>query len=138
MVNVGEFIVNHWLLVALLLILSWLVFSNTFHQKMNGFSQISTSQAIHIVNKGKGSFVDIREVVEFNKEHISNSINIPVSKLAENIAKLNNPADPIILIHGGSQQAHVAVKQLQKNNFTDIYVLKGGLNAWRDAKLPLF
>ena len=61
-----------------------------------------------------------------------------MSKLAENIAKLNNPADPIILIYGGSQQAHVAVKQLQKNNFTDIYVLKGGLNAWRDAKLPLF
>ena len=138
MENVGEFIVNHWFLVALLLVLSWLVFSNAFHQKMNGFSQISTAQAIQIVNRNKGLFVDIREVVEFNREHISYSINIHVSKFTENIEKLKNPADPIILIYGSGQRAHVAVKQLQKNNFTDIYVLNGGLNAWRDAKLPLF
>ena len=136
--NIGEFIVNHWFLVALFLVLSWLIFSNDFHQKMNGFSQISTAQAIQIINKNKGLFVDIREVVEFNKEHISDSINIPVSKLTENMAKLKNPTDPIILIYGNGQRAHVVVKQLQKNNFTDIYVLNGGLNAWRDAKLPLF
>lgn len=138
MENVGEFVVNHWVLVTLFLALSWVVFSDGLHQKISGISPVGTAQAIQLVNQDKGLFVDIRETAEFDKEHIADSTNIPLSKLTDEMAKLKDPAQPIILVCASGQRAGTASKQLNKGGFTQVYVLKGGLNTWKEAKLPLF
>ncbi len=138
MENVGSFIVNHWILVTLFIILAAMILSDSLNQKISGISPLSTAQAIQIVNQQNGLFLDIREVAEFKKEHIAESMSLPLSTLAANIAKLNDPTQPIILICVSGQRSRTAAKQLRSNGFSDIYVLSGGLNAWKDAKLPLF
>lgn len=138
MENVGSFIVNHWILVTLFIILAAMILSDSLNQKISGISPLSTAQAIQIVNQRNGLFLDIREVAEFKKEHIAESMSLPLSTLAANIAKLNDPTQPIILICVSGQRSRTAAKQLRSNGFSDIYVLSGGLNAWKDAKLPLF
>jgi len=75
---------------------------------------------------------------EFKKEYIAESMNLPLSTLETNISKLKDPTQPIILICASGQRSSAAAKQLRSNGFSDISLLSGGLNAWKDAKLPLF
>ncbi len=107
-------------------------------KKISGILPVGTVQAIQLVNQQKGLFVDIRDAEEFKKEHIADSTNIPLSTLTDGVAKLKNPAQPIILVCASGQRSRTAAKQMRNSGFTEVYVLKGGLNTWKDAKLPLF
>lgn len=138
MENVGSFIVNHWVLVTLFVVLAAMILSDSLNRKISGITPLGTAQAIQIVNQNNGLFLDIRETAEFKKEHIAESMSLPLSTLETNISKLNDPTQPIILICVSGQRSRTAAKQLRSNGFSDIYVLNGGLNAWKDAKLPLF
>ena len=51
---------------------------------------------------------------------------------------MKETAKPVIIVPAIGQNTSVVVKQLQTDGVADIYVLKGGLNTWKDAKLPLF
>jgi len=77
MENVGEFIVNHWILVTAFVVLASLVMSEQLNRRISGITPIGTAQAIQVVNQQKGIFLDIRETSEFAKEHIADSINLP-------------------------------------------------------------
>lgn len=138
MENVGSFIVNHWVLVTLFVVLAAMILSDALNRKISGINPLGTAEAIQIVNQRNGLFLDIRETVEFKKEHIAESMSLPLSTLETNIAKLKDPTQPIILICVSGQRSRTAAKQLRSNGFSDISVLSGGLNAWKDAKLPLF
>jgi len=138
MENVGSFIVNHWLLVTLFVVLLALILSDALSRKISGINPVGTAEAIQIVNQQDGLFLDIREAAEFKKEHIAESMTLPLSTLEANIAKLKNPEQPIILICASGQRSRTAAKQLRSNGFSNVYVLTGGLNAWKDGKLPLF
>jgi len=138
MENVGSFIVNHWLLVSLFVVLVALILSDALSRKISGINPLGTAEAIQIVNQRNGIFLDIREIAEFKKEHIAESMSLPLSTLEASIAKLKDPAQPIILICASGQRARTAAKQLRGKGFSNIYVLTGGLNAWKDGKLPLF
>lgn len=138
MENLGEFIVNHWVLVTLFVVLSSLVMSGSLNSKISGVTAIGASEAVRIANQQKGVFLDIREVSEFDKEHIADSINMPLSKVADESDALKDQAQAIILVCASGQRTGSAAKQLRNKGFSNIYSLKGGLNTWKEAKLPLF
>ena len=138
MENVSEFIINHWILVTLFVVLASMVLSGSFNRKLSGVNPVGTTQAIQMVNQRDGQFLDIRETPEFNKEHIADSISMPLSTLADELKTLKDPSQPIILVCASGQRARSAAKQLRANEFTEVYVLAGGLTAWKEAKLPLF
>lgn len=138
MENVSEFIVNHWLLVTVFVILSSMLMSDSLNKRISGMTSINTAQAIQLVNQQKGLFLDVREIDEFKKEHIADSTSMPLSTLADNLTSLKDKSQPIIIICASGQRSRNAAKQLHKSEFSDIYVLSGGLNTWKEAKLPLF
>ncbi|MFW5451711.1 MAG: rhodanese-like domain-containing protein [Methylophagaceae bacterium] len=138
MENLGEFIGNHWVLVTLFVVLAWMVMSGSLLQKLSGISPVSTAQAIQLINQRKGRFLDIRDTAEFEKEHIADSINIPLATLENSIDTLKDASQPVILICASGQRARSAAKQLQNKGFSEVYILTGGLNTWKEAKLPLF
>ena len=137
MENVGEFVVNHWVLASSFVALAYLVMSDSLNRKLSGITPLGTAQAIQIVNQQKGLFLDIRETSEFAKEHIAESVSVPLSKLAED-SSLKDQSQPIILICASGQRSRAAAKQLHAKGFSEVYVLSGGLNTWKEAKLPLF
>lgn len=138
MENLGEFIINHWVLATLFVVLISLVMSDSLSRKLSGANPVGTAQAIQLINQHKGLFLDVREASEFEKEHIADSVNMPLATLADNISTLKNPAQPIILVCASDQRARAAAKQLRNSHFSDVYILSGGLNTWKEAKLPLF
>ncbi|PCJ29916.1 MAG: sulfurtransferase [Gammaproteobacteria bacterium] len=137
MEHLGEFIINHWILVTAFVVLLFMVMSDQLNRKLSGVNNIAAAQAVQIVNQQKGLFLDVRDTAEYTKEHIADSISLPLSKIDDDVS-LKDTEKAIVLICASGQRARTAAKQLQKKGFTNIHVLNGGLNSWRDAKLPLF
>ena len=138
MENLGEFIVNHWLLVTLFVVLSSMILSGSLNSKLSGVKPATPSQAIQLVNQQKGLFLDIREASVFTKEHIVDSVNMPLSKVPEATLKPKKTGQPVVLVYETGQQFSAVVKKLRNEGFVDVYALKGGLISWREARLPLF
>lgn len=138
MENLGEFIANHWILSTAFVVLAWIVFSDGLQQKLSGVTPLTTAQAIQLVNQQKATFIDIRDKGEFEKEHIADAVNMPLATLDEHTKKLKDKSKPVILVCASGQRARAAAKPFKAQGFSDLYVLKGGLNEWKVAKLPLF
>lgn len=139
MENLGEFIINHWILSSLFVILLYLVFSDTLNKRLSGFQPISVNEAVTLVNQQKGCFLDIREEEAYAKAHIVDSVNLPPNKLDEDISKkLKKMDQPLVVVCDSGQKSRAAAKKLKTKGYSNVFVLSGGLHAWRDAKLPLF
>lgn len=138
MENLGEFIVNHWILSTAWIVLAWLVFSDAINRKLTGLQPLDVNQSVRLVNQYKGKFIDVREPDEFEKEHIADSVNLPLSKLDEELKKLKNKSQPLVIVCASGQRAKSAAKKLKSNDFEEVYVMTGGINGWKEAKLPLF
>ena len=138
MENVGEFVVNHWLLVTLFVVLAFMILSDSLNRKLSGVHPVGAARAVQLVNQQKGVFLDIREPVEYDKEYIAESVSMPLSSLADKMTSLKDKAQTIVVICASGQRARSASKQLKNAGYSDVYILSGGLNAWKEAKLPLF
>lgn len=53
MENLGEFIVNHWILSSLFVVLLFLVFSDSLTRKLGGFNAVDVPTAVNLVNQQK-------------------------------------------------------------------------------------
>lgn len=138
MEHVGEFVVNHWVLVLLFVGLAGSLLFGLYQNKLSGATAIDVTQATQIVNRQKGLFVDIREATEFGKGYIADSKNMPLSSLSEQLDAVKDRKQPIILVCATGQRASAAGKLIREQGFSEVYLLRGGINAWKDAKLPLF
>ncbi len=138
MENLGEFVASHWLLTALFVLLSLALLFTLSYVKLTGVSVIYPAQAVLLVNQQKGFFLDVREAPVFAKAHIVDAVNMPLSVLPDRVAKLKFTGQPVILVCEAGQSIGAVAKQLRSKGFVDIYILKDGINSWRDAKLPLF
>ena len=130
-----EFLVNHWILSGL-----WLVLFAALIAYVNSKSgkSVSPHQATLLINKQDGVFLDIRERKEFDKGHIVDAINIPLAKLHERITELEKKKDvPIVVVCQMGQQSGQAVKALEAKGFSQVSRMSGGLNEWQLQNLPL-
>lgn len=80
------------------------------------------------LNEKDAIFLDIRNEKEYLKENLPNSINIPISKLRENLSTLDKSKKIYVYCLVG-QRSYNAVRILKQNGF-DAYGLKGGLKAY--------
>ena len=138
MENLGEFIINHWILSTLFVVLLYLVFSDALTRKLSGVQTISVNEAVTIVNQQKGCFVDIRDSEAFNKAHIADAINVPQAEMDNHLGKLKKTEQPLVVVCDSGQRARAAAKQLKAKGYTNVFAMSGGLHACREAKLPLF
>lgn len=138
MENFGEFLINHWLLWTLFFVLLALIVATSLGSNLTGATTVTTGQAIQIINQQKGLFVDVRGEAEFAQGHIADSVNIPASSLAEKTTQLQKMKKPLIIVSSNGQGTIPIAKKLQENGFSDIYLLKGGLQTWNQERLPLF
>jgi rhodanese-related sulfurtransferase len=67
--------------------------------------------------------IDVREPFEFHSGHIEGAVNIPLSKLANNVAHLfreiPNDIEMVLYCHSGSRAA-VAINMLRQAGYTNL------------------
>ncbi len=133
-----EFFSNHyflggaWILVIILLAVSYL------QSATSGSQNLTTVGLTEMVNRNGGVMVDLRAIADYNKGHISGSVNVPFTKLKDSMKDLEKYQDsPMIMVCNTGMQAGAASTMLRSQGFKDVHKLKGGIQSWTAENLPL-
>lgn len=109
-----------------------------YHESRKSGQSLTPQQAINLVNRENGVFLDLRESGEFGGGHIANAINIPASKLDGRLAELDKYREqPIILVCKMGQHSGAVGKKLQASGYAKVYRMSGGMMEWGQLQLPV-
>lgn len=133
-----EFATNHWdLFLALVIILGMMLFQ-MFGSRLRGYTELDPFEAVKLINHDDALVIDVREEKEYNEGHVTDSRHIPLSKLKGKIEELESyKGKPILALCRSGSRSGVACGMLRKEQFEQVYNLKGGVMAWQNAGLPL-
>ncbi|MDH3392935.1 MAG: rhodanese-like domain-containing protein, partial [Desulfobulbaceae bacterium] len=102
-----------------------------------GFMTVTPPQAQQLINSRKGLvMIDVRTPQELANGVIKGSHNVPLWPVMQ--GKLNLPKDtPLLVICAVGGRSYAAGQALVKWGFQEVYNLKGGIDGWKQAGLPL-
>lgn len=135
--QLAEFASNHpFLVMGVLASLAGVVFYE-FRLKSMGTSQISTTDAVRLINKG-ALVIDVRNAEGFGSGHIVNARNIELGAIESDQGIVKKQKNKVLLtVCDNGYQSSKAASVLRKNGFEHVYSLKAGLSSWRSDNLPL-
>ena len=133
MEHLPEFIANHWMLCAALVVVLTLIALNEWQLGLSNGSSLEPFQAVNLINRQDALIFDIRSKEQFNKGHIINAKNIATDKLESLSA--HKKKEVIIVCESGLQAKAFSAK-LKQSGFEHVSLLKGGMQAWSQADLP--
>ena len=84
----------------------------------------------------KAVLIDIREPDEFSREHIPGARLVPLSGFNPDDFPHDHEKAGVFYCHMGDRTARNAARILA-TGFTQVYQLKGGVQAWKRSGLPL-
>ncbi|KQT43896.1 MULTISPECIES: rhodanese-like domain-containing protein [unclassified Methylophilus] len=103
-----------------------------------GSTLLTVTEAVMLMSRKQVLVLDVREPDEFKQGHLQGARNIPLSQLATRVAELEKFKDkPVLLVCERGNRTRAAVKVLREKQFSALHQLKGGMQAWIEAKMPL-
>ncbi|MDP1952553.1 MAG: rhodanese-like domain-containing protein [Betaproteobacteria bacterium] len=75
--------------------------------------------------------LDVREPWEYQTCHIDGSVLAPMNTIPARAQELDRDTDTVVICHHGARSYQVCVF-LERNGFSNLYNLQGGVNAWAD------
>lgn len=82
--------------------------------------------------------LDISKKADFDAGHIAESVNIPSDSFAESNNSFSaNKDQPILIVDQNGFTTSPIAKQLEALGFEKIYILSGGIAAWKGDNFPL-
>ncbi|MFA7666542.1 MAG: rhodanese-like domain-containing protein [Burkholderiaceae bacterium] len=97
---------------------------------------LDTLGATRLINDSAAVVLDVRPAAEFAVGHLPNARNIPTAELDKRAGEL--PAGkPVLVCCGTGNSSGRAVAALRRSGRQDVFNLAGGLQAWRQAGLPV-
>ena len=131
-----KFLVDNWYLVLAALTSGGLLLWPAL-QRMGGPNRVSVPEAVRLINREKAVLIDVSEPAEFAAGHATQARNIPFGSLEGSRALPSNKAVPLLLMCPTGARAQRAVATLRKLGYEKATAVIGGLNAWREAQLPI-
>ena len=115
-----------YVILALIIVF---VIVNKFNTR--GIKHLNVETAQELAKDSTVTILDVRTPEEFAQGHLQKARLIPVGEIANRIGELSTLKDKQILVycHSGNRSA-TACKILQKNGFTKVDNLDGGISAW--------
>lgn len=130
----NAFLLDNILLIAIICVcvvsLAW-----PYVAKRRWGPEVDNRSATELINHKNAQIVDLRDPVDFKKECIARSVNIPADRIQNELGKLDKTR-PVLLVDDDGRRSRMASPLLRGTGFKEVFILAGGLNAWRTAKLP--
>lgn len=79
--------------------------------------------------------LDVREPWEYQNCHIDGSVLAPMNTIPARVQELDRETDTVVICHHGARSYQVGMF-LERNGFSNLYNLQGGVNAWADQVEP--
>jgi rhodanese-related sulfurtransferase len=128
---------NHPMLFGGLLLMFAIVFTYEMRVARRKGVDLTPSQAVALLNNGALP-VDVRPAAQYEKGHIVEARNIPMSDLEQHFPSLEKLNDRGLLVYCDNGAISLkAVEQLRARGVASAMGLRGGLAAWRAENLPL-
>jgi rhodanese-related sulfurtransferase len=88
----------------------------------------------------KPQLLDVREPWEYQTARIEGSTLVPMGEVAARLDELDQDRELVAICHHGGRSLQVALF-LEKNGFSKVHNLAGGVDAWSksvDPSVPLY
>lgn len=132
-----EFIGNHLLLSAGLMLSFFLLVFTELKRKADGVLSVGPEEAVRLIN-ADATVIDLRPAEAYARGHIANARNIPHDELDDDLEKLSRfKGKPIVAVCEAGTTSNKLVGRLRREGLDNVYGLKGGIHAWNEASLPL-
>lgn len=132
-----EFAANHPLLVTAAVVIGALLVFNELRLAGSARFAVSPDQAVRLMNNG-ALVLDVRNGEAYAGGHLNGARNIEIGELEQRLADFQRfRSKPVLAYDERGLQAGRAVTTLRRNEFEHAYMLRGGVNAWREEHLPL-
>lgn len=133
-----EFAGNHIFLVSLFAAITAMLIWNLFGSAVSGVKQLTPMEVTRLMNRENAILLDVRNANDYKKGHVINSISVPDTELAERKEGLEKHKKKVVIAyceHGNISSK--TARSLKADGFEQVYTMKGGVMAWRNANLPL-
>lgn len=95
-------------------------------------SYISPQTTKEWLDKGKDIlFIDVRKPEEYKKGHIEKAMSLPYDQVEKHLDKFEKDQTIIFYCISSSWRAPYAANLLKDHGFQNIYILEGGITAWK-------
>ena len=105
------------------------------------FAWIEATELKRRLNHGEAmTIVDVRGPDEFTGSlgHIASARNIPVAELADRLPELaGRERESVVLVCRTDKRSATAARTLRAAGFTEVNVLRRGMEQWNEAGLPV-
>ena len=129
--------IDNLALIALLLVSGSVLFLPTLSTLMGGKGLTPTEATIWI-NRRKAYVLDLRPEEAFKVGRLPGAKSISATQMTAAIEKLKlDRKNPVVIVCETGAQSRKAVAEVQKLGFVEVGSLDGGVQAWKDAALPL-
>ena len=132
-----NFISNNPVLFLLFFVILAFILFNEYKTITQKFKDISPQDAVFLINKD-AFILDVRESSELNQGAIKNSKHITFSTVESSIDSIKKYSDkPTIVYCKSGIRSSTVSNILTKNDFQEVYSMKGGFEAWVQDNLPV-
>ncbi|MFD5408760.1 rhodanese-like domain-containing protein [Streptomyces nojiriensis] len=102
-----------------------------------GPARVTPAQAHRRISDGAAVLLDVREQAEWNAGHVPGAVHAPLSRLLTGAALPATARNrPLVVICRSGQRSRQAAELLTGRG-GDAVDVKGGMNAWTSAGLPV-
>jgi len=99
-------------------------------------NEIDAATAKRWLDTSEAVLIDVREIPEYQQAHIPGALLVPLSAFDPN--KVPQKSDLKVVVHCAmGQRSAAACEFLQRQGYTNLYNLQGGIQAWGAAGLPI-
>ncbi|KKW66849.1 sulfurtransferase [Lampropedia cohaerens] len=131
-----SFFLDNWYLFLLAGVSGALLFVPSLMRA--GASGLTPAQAVQKINSEKAIVVDVRTAEEYAAGHIKGARHVLPEQLDKQIgAVAKNKAAPLLFVCASGTRAARAAAAAKKLGYENVYVVTGGMKAWKDASLPV-
>lgn len=83
----------------------------------------------HYSSNDKTQLIDVRESYEFNVNHITGALNIPMGSILNCIELINELCPVYVICQSGKRAAAVSNLLHVEHGFKKVYIVEGGMDA---------
>ncbi|WIG54393.1 MAG: Rhodanese-related sulfurtransferase YibN [Rhodanobacteraceae bacterium] len=132
------FLGHHILLVATFIVIILALIGLEVSRQFRGFRELTPAALVQLINRGEPLVIDLSAIADFEKGHIAGSKNVTPSQFDPENKDLAKAKDlQIVTVCKSGVESGKAASRLVKAGFTNVATLAGGINAWKQADLPL-
>lgn len=102
------------------------------------YKELTPAALTQLINRNNALVVDFSSIAEFEKGHIPGARHVDMAQFDPEHKDLAKAKDlPVVTCCKSGIRSAKAAQRLAKAGFKHVYMLGGGVDAWRGAKMPL-